>query len=183
MNIQLMKSDPEFAELFLEWRQEAEMKKYNPLLVSPVDSLRERLQKASSDFSEFYTAETYFWFVEFESKKVGHLSLGNINQKMLTAEIGYGVSSQVRSKGIASRALRMISEEAFAKTPLRKLIAFVHEDNISSIRVLDKVGFVREGKLRDHYLINGEPATELIYGLLRDDLPTSADRKLFLSDN
>jgi ribosomal-protein-alanine N-acetyltransferase len=170
MNLKFTKSVPEFAELFYEWRQEEEMKKFNPLAVSTVDVLRERLRKSSSDFYEFDKAESYFWFIEIESEKVGHVSIQNINKMMLTAEIGYGVSNTARSKGVATQALRMISEEAFIKTPLRKLIAFVHEENISSVRVLEKSGFLREGRLLEHYLVNGQPTNELIYGLLRKDV-------------
>jgi RimJ/RimL family protein N-acetyltransferase len=54
-------------------------------------------------------------------------------------------------------------------TPLRKLIAYVHEGNTPSRRVLEKTGFQAEGLLREHYLIDGMPVNEVIYGLLRKD--------------
>ena len=54
-------------------------------------------------------------------------------------------------------------------TDLRKLLAMVHVDNIASCRLLERLGFQREGLLREHYLIEGEPVDEVLYGLLRPD--------------
>jgi len=45
----------------------------------------------------------------------------------------------------------------------------VHEENRASRRVLEKSGFVQEGLLREHYLINGQPVNEVLYGLLRQE--------------
>ena len=89
---------------------------------------------------------------------------------MLTAEIGYLVAPQARGKGLATYGVRTLADLCFQKTPLRKLIAFVHEDNEPSRRVLEKLGFKAEGLLREHYLVAGKPANEVIYGLLRGDL-------------
>ena len=75
---------------------------------------------------------------------------------MLTAEVGYGVDAKAWGQGVGTAAIR-------------KLIAFVHEDNIASRRLLEKAGFVQEGLLREHYLVNGIPADEAVYGLLRSD--------------
>ena len=89
---------------------------------------------------------------------------------MGTAEIGYGVSASARGQGIGVQAVRVISKRIFAQTPLRKLIAFVHEDNAPSRKLLERVGFQGEGLLREHYLVNGIPSNEVIYGLLRDEI-------------
>lgn len=101
---------------------------------------------------------------------LGHVTLQNINRLMRTVEIGYGVSAQSRGRGIATSAVRMVCRNVFESTDMRKLIAFVHEGNLASRKVLDRVGFNQEGLLREHYLVNGEPVNEVIYGLLRSDL-------------
>jgi ribosomal-protein-alanine N-acetyltransferase len=45
----------------------------------------------------------------------------------------------------------------------------VHEENLPSRKLLENVGFHQEGILREHYLVNGKPANEIIFGLLRRD--------------
>ena len=58
-------------------------------------------------------------------------------------------------------------DRVFRETPLRKLFAYVHAQNTPSRRLLERLGFAQEGLLREHYLIDGAPADEAFYGLLR----------------
>ena len=67
-------------------------------------------------------------------------------------------------------ALRLVTRRALNETPLRKLIAYVHEDNVASRRVLEKVGYRAEGLLREHYVTNGMAVNEVIYGMLRREV-------------
>jgi RimJ/RimL family protein N-acetyltransferase len=46
------------------------------------------------------------------------------------------------------------------------------ENNLASRRVLEKVGYVDEGCLREQFLVNGLPANEIFYGILRRELKT-----------
>ena len=63
-----------------------------------------------------------------------------------------------------------MTQRTFSESPLRKLIAYVHEDNAASRKVLEKAGYEAEGLLREHYLINGMPVNEVIYGVLRREI-------------
>lgn len=161
--------DASLAAMMHEWRQDPIMKKYNPLAPSTVENLRDRLGKSSGDLGEFEKADAFFWFIQLSGEFVGNISCQNINRQMLTAEIGYNVISSARSKGIATQALRAITQRLFSETSLRKLIAYVHEDNLPSIKVLKNSGYQQEGLLREHYLVNGQPANEIIFGLLKKE--------------
>lgn len=172
MDITFVSANPNLAEFFYELRQDPINKRYNPLLPATIESLRKRLSQASSDWADFDKADSFFWFLQHESNLVGIVSLQNINRVMLTAEIGYGIATEVRGRGLATQAIYQLTRNAFAQTPLRKLAAFVHEDNLASRKVLEKIGYRNEGLLRAHFLINGEPANEIIYGILRTELST-----------
>jgi len=169
INLTFHPAHPDLAEMFYQWRQDPEMKKYNPMANSSVEQLRERLAKGSSGFEDFQNAERFAWFVKLDSEWVASVNCQNINKTMLNAEIGYNVIAFARGKGIATECVRWITEQLFEHTPLRKLIAFVHEDNIASLKVLEKIGYRREGLLREHYLINGVPANEVMFGLLKSE--------------
>lgn len=166
-------ADPKLAEWWFNDRQESETVRFNPLSPSTIETLQERLSKASSDLTLFETSESYFWFVKKAEEIVGHVTMQNINRMMLTAEIGYGISPQFRGRGFAGFAIRKLASDVFSKTPIRKLIAFVHEENISSRKALENAGFHLEGVLREHYLVNGLPTNEIIYGLLRSEFSKS----------
>lgn len=169
MKIELSSIDATTAEWWYENRQDSETKKFNPLAASTIDSLRERLSKTSSNLLDYESVDAFFWLIKVEDEKVGHLTMQNLNRMMQTAEIGYGVSLQLRGRQIGTRAVELLAKNIFTHTPLRKLIAFVHEDNRASRKLLEKVGFQQEGLLREHYLVNGKATNEVIYGLLRQE--------------
>jgi ribosomal-protein-alanine N-acetyltransferase len=170
MTIELLPPDPSVAEWWYRDRQDPDAIQYNPLAPATVESLRERLAKSSSDLANLDKADAFFWVAKRGDEIVGHVTMQNINRSMLTAEIGYGVSRQVRGQGIGTLEVRLLAQNVFSQTRLRKLIAFVHEDNLASRKLLENVGFREEGLLREHYLVNGKPANEVIYGLLKSDL-------------
>jgi [ribosomal protein S5]-alanine N-acetyltransferase len=159
--------DPSFAAKLYEWRQDPIMKKYNPMVPATVESLRDRLAKSSGNLGDFEKVDEFFWFIQLNGQFVGSINCRNVDRQMLVADIGYTVISSARSKGIATHAVRTITQKIFSETPLRKLVANVHEGNLPSIRVLKNSGFKQEGLLREHYLINGQPANKLVFGLLR----------------
>ena len=169
MNIELAKANTDLAQRWFEERQDPETLKYNPIVPSTIESLRERLSKASSDLADYETSDTYFWAIKIADEVTGHVTMQNINRMMHTAEIGYHVSSNARGRGIATSAIIILVQNVFRQTPIRKLIAFVHEENHASRKVLEKAGFKQEGFLREHFIVNGKPANEIIYGILRSD--------------
>lgn len=169
MKIELIPSNPDLAEYLYQHRQDPVTVKFNPLMPASVDSLRDRLSKSGSDLSRFLEVDAFLWFARAGDQIVGHVTMQNINRMMLTAEIGYGVDTPARGKGVATAAVRELSKNVFAQTPLRKLIAYVHEENWASRKVLEKIGFRNEGLLREHFLIQGQPVNEIIYGLLKSD--------------
>lgn len=180
MDITFTPFTPDLAEAYQEYRQDAVTKQYNPLQPSTVESLKERFLKVSSNWADFKNEDinSFFWFVMKDQEIVGTASLGNINRMMLTGEMGYGVYSKFRGKGIATQIVLALTTDAFTYTPLRKLVAFVHEENHASRRVLEKAGYINEGLLREHYLVNGLPVNEIIYGVLERDVKSQSSKIL-----
>ena len=160
---------PEDTEMLYRWRQDPVMRQFNPLANSTVAELKERLLKSSSNFSDYEKVQSFFWFIKINNEFAGNINCQNINLTMLNAELGYNIISTMRGRGIATQAVKWVTRNIFEQTPIRKLIAFVHEENIPSIKVLEKAGYRREGLLREHYLIQGVPANELIFGILKKE--------------
>src|SRR5436309_12782371 len=63
-------------------------------------------------------------------------------------EVGYWVSKEARGRGVASRAVRLVSAWALVDCGLARLQLRADDRNIPSQRVADKVGFTREGLRR-----------------------------------
>lgn len=165
-----MERQPPAKGLFLDHRQDPITQRFNPLMTQSHEELKTRLASSCSDWSKFQEQDSFFWFVSDGTQVVGTAGIHSINRMMLTAEIGYGVLAAYRGRGFAGEIVRHLTSDAFQKTNLRKLIAFVHEENVPSRRVLEKHGYVLEGMLREHYLVNQLPANEAVYGILRREV-------------
>lgn len=98
---------------------------------------------------------------------IGTAMLFNFDREANHAEIGYVFHSGSWGKGHGTEAVALMSAFAFESIELHKLNARVVDVNIGSARVLEKNGFVLEGRLRDHYHIDGSYYDSLLYGKLR----------------
>src|SRR5262245_27810129 len=165
--IELLPYQPSFLQAFIEWRNQPLSVRFNPLKAMSCDEIVKKLEGEGTDLTHLEKHESFCWFVSAAGEVVGAVSLKNISHSMSYGEIGYSIAVSHHGKGIATAAVRLLVNKIFAESKLRKLIAYVHEDNHVSRRVLEKLGFQQEGLLRDHYVINGAPVNEALYGLLK----------------
>jgi RimJ/RimL family protein N-acetyltransferase len=87
------------------------------------------------------------------------------------AMIGYSMLRAWRGRGYTTRAARLVARWAFAHAGIARLIAGTHPDNAASQRVLERVGFRREGYLRGRLPATGAGRVDdVLYGLLPEDL-------------
>lgn len=98
---------------------------------------------------------------------IGTTTLFHLNLDNGRAEIGYAMGSAYWGKGYMNEALGALVSHAFNVMNLRRLEADVDPRNGASIRTLEKLGFQREGFLRERWHVNGEIQDALFYGLLR----------------
>jgi ribosomal-protein-alanine N-acetyltransferase len=66
-----------------------------------------------------------------------------------------------------------IEQNSFRVLELHRITAAIGPDNAPSIAVVKKLGFTREGRLRDHVLTNGAWRDSEFYSILMHDRPTS----------
>jgi len=80
-----------------------------------------------------------------------------------SAEIGYWLGEDYWGHGIASEALTVVTEYAFANFDLCRLYAHVFEWNAASMRVLEKAGYVLEGRLKKSVTKDNQTIDQLMY--------------------
>jgi [ribosomal protein S5]-alanine N-acetyltransferase len=84
------------------------------------------------------------------------------------AEIGYVLTDESKRRmGYMKEALKETIRFGFNEMSLLRIEAMVGRDNEPSIKLLTNSGFQYEGKLREHYFVNGVMEDSLMYGLLK----------------
>ena len=72
-------------------------------------------------------------------------------------------------RGIATAAAQAVTAYGLERLGLIRIDALVRTDNAASVRVLEKVGYQREGLLRRAVLQGGVPVDHLLYAVLLED--------------
>ena len=84
-----------------------------------------------------------------------------------SGEIGYWLGEPYWGRGIATLAVKTLTEWAFQELGLARVYAGVFESNPASARVLEKAGYVLEGRQRKSVIKNGKLLDELMYATVR----------------
>jgi [ribosomal protein S5]-alanine N-acetyltransferase len=100
---------------------------------------------------------------------LGWCSLTRWNPDHRSASLGYCLTDAAWGHGYATEAAGALVGWAFATLDLNRVQAETDTRNLASARVLEKVGFVREGTLREDCIVNGEVSDSWVYGLIRRD--------------
>ncbi len=100
---------------------------------------------------------------------IGSSAVFALDLKQGRAEIGYSLHRDWQGRGLAGEALRLVLRYLFEAMQLRRLEADADPRNAASCRLLERLGFVREGLLRERWHVNDELCDSAIYGLLRQD--------------
>jgi len=80
-----------------------------------------------------------------------------------TAEFGYWLAEDFWGKGIMTEAVAAFVNYCFEKFSLTRMFASVYASNPASARVLEKAGFVLEGRLRKNVIKDGQILDSLLY--------------------
>jgi ribosomal-protein-alanine N-acetyltransferase len=82
------------------------------------------------------------------------------------AMLGYCYHPDAWGRGLATEAAETMLDFGFGVLLLHRIWAGCDPDNVGSVRVLEKIGMTREGRLREATKIRGEFRDTLVYGLL-----------------
>ncbi|HME88818.1 MAG TPA: GNAT family protein [Chthoniobacterales bacterium] len=80
-----------------------------------------------------------------------------------TAEFGYWLAEEYWGKGIMSEVVPAFVDYCFKEFSLNRIFAMPHSNNPASARVLEKAGFVLEGRLRKNVVKDGQILDSLLY--------------------
>jgi len=106
---------------------------------------------------------------------IGWCSLTRWNPDYRSASLGYCLHDAAWGYGYGTEAASALLEWAFDTLDLNRVQAETDTRNAASARVLEKLGFVREGTLREDCVVNGEVSDSWVYGLIRREWRQSSE--------
>ena len=123
-----------------------------------IQDAREFLQRAISEQAEMK------FCVEIEGAAVGGIGIHSGQDVYRhTATVGYWLGEEFWGRGIMTEALTAVTDFCFDNFPLGRISAEVFAHNPASARVLEKAGFIFEGRLKNNVMKDGQVLDSLIY--------------------
>ncbi|MER6103717.1 GNAT family protein [Streptomyces sp. NPDC001832] len=129
--------------------------------VTMVDGAVARAQEEPR--TEYYLAVT----PKREDRVVGFARIAFAGVK--AGKLGYAIAAQEWGRGYATDAARCLTSYAFAELGLHRVSAAIGPSNLASIALVEKLGFQKEGVLRDHVHTNGGWRDSILYSVLEDE--------------
>lgn len=167
--LRLRPAVPADAELLKRWRDEWSVRRFQPLHDLSVAQLRSDV--ASHRMRDLYRGrgDKFQWIVEEGGVAAGWITLVVSNWEHGLAEVGYALATEHQGRGLMVRSLVLLLSDLFGHTRLERIEARCAIDNLPSQRVLERVGFEREGRLRGYFQLHGRRADNYLYSFLRGD--------------
>jgi [ribosomal protein S5]-alanine N-acetyltransferase len=100
---------------------------------------------------------------------LGMVDYHNANVRHRSADIGYIIHPSHHRRGIATEAVGALLDFCFATLGLHRLTAFIEPDNTASRTLVERLGFRREGLLRETIFLEGAWRSHLVYALLETE--------------
>jgi RimJ/RimL family protein N-acetyltransferase len=136
-------------------------------------------QQIAKDAAAF-AAREYFRFAMIlneTGRQVGNCTLRALHWQCRRGEVGYALNRAHWGKGYMNEALRALLAFAFVDLDLHRLEADVDPRNTASTGALERLGFRREGLLRERWIVGGEVFDSVVLGLLRREWEAMQERE------
>jgi RimJ/RimL family protein N-acetyltransferase len=163
-------TDNDYIDLY-EYLSDKQTYKYEPGKPITIEKSKKLCIERSKSIM-FFAVE-----LKSENKIIGHIYFNKIEPKnLLTYEIGYIFNTKYQGNGYATEAISKFIKHQFSKANIHKIIAHCNPQNVKSWKLLEKLKFKREGKLRKNIFFNKDKNKNPIwldtydYGLLREDM-------------
>jgi RimJ/RimL family protein N-acetyltransferase len=111
------------------------------------------------------------WFqyaIDLDGVLIGDLGV-NLHDNLMQAELGFTLTPEYQGNGYATEAVRGLLDHLFTERNLHRVSAECDARNTASARLLERVGFQREGLRRSSSWFKGEWTDDLLFGLLRTE--------------
>lgn len=106
------------------------------------------------------------WYV---GTLVGVIGLHEINHMHRKTSLGYYLDKQFEGRGIMTQAVEALIKYCFDEIDLNRIEISAAANNEKSQAIPERLGFTREGMLRDNELLNGIYSSSYIYSLLKSE--------------
>lgn len=169
MNIKLSNLQPYHKKFFFTWLKDKEVIKYSRAIFQKMNN--------DADISDWFdkllidnTTLNRAIIDDDTGNIIGYAGICKINSINLSGEYFIFIGDKrYHGKGIGTLVTKKITNLAFEKVGLNRLMLTASEENIGAIKAYTKAGFKLEGIMRQAFYRNGNFTNKIIMSILREE--------------
>lgn len=125
--------------------------------------------------------DRYDAVIEADGKPVGLIGLLCIDQKNKKSEYYVTIGEQdYLGRGVASSASKLLLEYAFVELGLERVYLYTEVDNVDAIRLYERIGFKREGVLKNDLFSKGRFVDRYLYAITKKEFCHQTDTPIHM---
>jgi ribosomal-protein-alanine N-acetyltransferase len=161
-------TERDIAPLFTLFSNEAVMRFMD---IERFSNVTEAAQMITFFREKFTSGEGMRWAITLEDRNelIGTCGFHDISSTHHKLELGYDLLPSYWGRGIMTHSIHRLLQYGFDELQINRIEAIVDPVNTSSYRLLEKLGFVQEGLLRQAYYQKGAFVDAYVYSILQRD--------------
>ncbi len=152
-----------------EYGSDGEVSKY--VLWNQYKSIEDAKSFIKSVLNNYEKGNNNIWAIENKenNKMIGTIDFIGFNEKHKRSDLGYVLNKEYWNNGLMTEAISLVIQHAFEVLGLNKVSASAIDFNIGSYKAMEKVGMLKEGITRQHFLVDNIFYDIVNYSILRSD--------------
>lgn len=157
----------DYKDIFV-YASNPEVTKY--LSYSPHRSLKDSEKIVKTWIKGYKKNTAYNWAIVYDGKVIGNINVCGQDDRCFECGLGWQIDIAYWNKGIMTEAAGAVVEYLFNKVGYQRIYSAHDSRNIGSGRVMQKIGMIHEGTMRQYYYNNdGTIGDREIYAILKSD--------------
>lgn len=160
---------PEDNQQVFCYRSDSETNKYQGWIPKSINEVDEFIARNPTQFNK---PDSWFQLVIIEKDTeiiIGDIGIHFLGTDNFQCEIGCTLSKDYQGKGFASETLKSVIDYLFDGLDKHRIVTSIDPMNISSINLVEKLGFRKEAHFKESLLINGQWVDDIVYAILKKE--------------
>lgn len=126
-----------------------------------------QVERNKAEFASGESLRLFLFSQSDQSKVIGHISLSGILRSVAQlCYLGYGIDKEFEGKGLMQEILPLVFSYAFTELKLHRISAAYMPTNLRSERLLQKLGFTKEGIAKEYLFLDGKWQDHVVCSLI-----------------
>ncbi|MFC3157633.1 Protein N-acetyltransferase, RimJ/RimL family [Chryseobacterium arachidis] len=156
-------------QAIFNYRSDAEANKFQSWIPETLKDVEDFIQRNNTEFNQ---PESWYQVLITDKQTkavIGDIGIHFFGNENVQVELGITLNKNFYGKGFASEALKCVIDFLFNNLSKHRIMTSVDPDNLDSIKLMERIGFRKEGLFKKSLFWKGAWVDDVIYAILKEE--------------